>query len=108
MDIFQNDTERQLATQSIKELKAHPGWKWLEKAISADLELLDQQLHGTDFTNLEPQAAVAAITSLQDRMHQLEMFRDLPENLLLEASQTQEIDDSDVYDTEDVSDPQSK
>lgn len=94
-DIFKNDKEKADARKALPELVKHPGWKFIVRALDVNIEYLNDELRDKlrtrDFNY--PEEASAA----QDRIDDLQAFKDLPQTILAENQDDPEEQDDSVY-----------
>ena len=94
-DIFKNDKEKADARKALPELVKHPGWKFIVRALDANIEFLTdelrEKLRKRDFNF--PEEASAA----QDRIDDLTFLKDLPRFILSENQDDPEEQDDSIY-----------
>jgi hypothetical protein len=90
-DIFENDQEKAEAKQRLPELEKHPGWKFILRVIDKNVEYLTRQLRTRKDKSLEDMHA------LQDRIDDIEQFKDLPQSILQEIDTIPEEEPADIY-----------
>jgi hypothetical protein len=91
--MFKNDQEKQEAITHLPTLKDHPGWKFIERALDADVAQLEAQLfERKDFTSLEE------VYKIQDLTDATKAFKNLPDKIVAEAKdKPPEQEDNDPY-----------
>jgi|ERR1044071_5697999 hypothetical protein len=93
-DIFKSLKEKADAKASLPELEKHPGWKFIIKALDANIAFLSDQLRQKkDFTNLEQMYA------LQDRIDDLEDQKNLPKSIVDSIEEEFEPEEDDIYES---------
>lgn len=91
-DIFKNNEDKAQAKGHLTELEKHPGWKYITKALDANIAFLSDELRTKkDFNSLEQ------LYALQDRINDFAEFKDLPQSILKELEPTPEPEDTDPY-----------
>jgi transcription initiation factor IIF auxiliary subunit len=102
--IFLDDNDRQAAVQHLPTLKDHPAWKYLERALDENIEHFTEQLK-----TKKGFSSVEEFEAIQDRLSDIEKFRDLPDTLLKEALNVipEQEDDPDPYPVPDLDDGKS-
>ena len=92
-DIFENDKDKADAKVSLPQLKKHPGWKFIIKALDANIAFQSDELREKrDFANLEE------VYALQDRIDDFKKLKTLPEDIVESLKDSPEPeDDSDPY-----------
>lgn len=82
LDIFKTDQEKSEARRFLPELTEHPGWKFITKALDANIKFLSLTLREKkDFSSLEE------LYALQDRISDFEQFKDLPQTIVAAAQE---------------------
>lgn len=91
--MFADEKEKQAAITHLPSLKEHPGWKFIEKALAADMTALEAQLRDRkDFASLEE------LYKIQDLRNATEAFKNLPERIIAEARDViPEDEEEDLY-----------
>jgi hypothetical protein len=91
--MFKNDQEKQDAITHLPTLKDNPGWKFIERALDADVAQLEDQLHERkDFASLEE------VYKIQDLRDAAIAFKNLPDKIVAEAKdEPPEQEDNDPY-----------
>lgn len=93
-DIFENPKDKADAKASLPNLEKHPGWKFIIKALDANIAFLSDQLRGKkDFTSLEQMYA------LQDRINDFEKLKTLPKDIVEALQEKPEPEEDEVYDS---------
>src|SRR5689334_22198995 len=91
-DIFKDDKEKAEARQALADIQEHPGWKYIKRAVAANVAYFSEQLREKkDFANLQE------VYALQDRISDLESFEELPANLLIDAQAEEDQPEEDIY-----------
>lgn len=90
--MFESDEEKQAARSQLPSLKEHPGWKYIEQALDENIAHLAKQLRlKKGFDNLEQ------VYALQDRIDDIEAFKNLPDTLLNAAQPDLEESEEEIY-----------
>lgn len=90
-DIFKDDKDKSVAREMMPALEQHPGWKFITRAIEANIQFLIDQLKDTDFQDLlEVRLRQKQITHLSDLLH-------LPQTILDAAAPDPEEEDPEIY-----------
>ena len=91
-DIFKNSKEKADAKASLPELEKHPGWKFIIKALDANIAFLSDQLRQKkDFTSLEQ------LYALQDRISDFESYQSLPKDIVDSIQEDFEPEEEEIY-----------
>jgi hypothetical protein len=91
-ELFENDKDKTEAIVELDGLVKHPGWKYITKALDANIAFLSDELREKkDFTSLEE------LYALQDRIDDFESFKELPATLTLAAQPDPPEVDTEVY-----------
>jgi hypothetical protein len=91
-DIFKNPKEKADAKASLPELEKHPGWKFIVRALDANIAFLNDELRSKkDFTSLEQMYA------LQDRISDFESYKTLPKDIVDSIQEDFEPEDDEIY-----------
>ena len=91
-DIFENEKDKADARHQLAQLEKHPGWKYITRALDANIAFLSNELkEKKDFTSLDQ------LYALQDRITDFETYKDLPQNILREIEPKPEPEDTDPY-----------
>lgn len=92
-DIFQNPKDRLDAKTSLPELEQHPGWKFVIKALDANIAFLNDELKTRrDFTHLQE------VYALQDRINDFESYKTLPKDIVNALQDDPPEEDQEIYD----------
>lgn len=91
-NIFNDENERKEARLALPELLKHPGWKYIVKALDANAQFVADQLkEKKDFKSLDE------LYALQDRITDLEAYKELPDNIILELAIDTPEEDLEIY-----------
>lgn len=95
LDVFKDDKDRAEARSALPGFIDHPAWKFIVRAIDANIEVLNEALRTReDFSHLEE------VYRLQDRISDLTQYKSLPAALMAELSEEHAGDEDDgVYET---------
>ena len=94
LDIFNSEQEKREAQIALKQLTDHEGWKFIIRALEANITYLARELRERkDFTSLEQ------IHALQDRLNDIEAFKELPTTIIQSIEAIPEEEDPEVYDS---------
>ena len=91
-DIFENLKEKADAKLSLPELEKHPGWKFIVRALDANIAFLSDELKDKkDFTSLEQ------VYALQDRINDFESYKSLPKDIVDSIQEDFEPEEEEIY-----------
>jgi hypothetical protein len=91
-DIFEDNKDKSEARASLPGLVEHPGWKFIIKALDANIAFLSDDLkQKRDFTNLEE------VYALQDRINDFEKLKTLPEDIVETLQENEEPEEEEIY-----------
>jgi hypothetical protein len=98
LNIFKTEQERAEARKVLPELIDHPGWKILVRALELNAAFEKDERQNRierlrNFGNLEE------LYAMQDRIEDLEQYKDLPLNILKEIMVENEEESDEIYDT---------
>lgn len=93
--MFDNEAEKIEALKALPELLKHPGWKFIERAIDADVAALESILRERkDFTDLQE------VYKTQDLRDATQAFKSLPDRIMAAAKdELPDTEDGEIYDT---------
>jgi hypothetical protein len=93
VDIFTTDDDNEQARKAVPDLTRHPGWKFIERALDANISFLNVALREKrDFASIEQ------VYALQDRITDFETYKQLPATITAAAQEDITDEEEDIYD----------
>jgi hypothetical protein len=91
-DIFENSKEKFDAKSALPELEKHPGWKFIIRALDANIAFLSDELRSKrDFAHLEE------VYALQKRISDFESYKTLPKDIVDSIQEDFEPEEEEIY-----------